>query len=164
MKKTILYVFAALVLLIQLIPLSRTNPPVTSDITAAPQIKEILKRSCYDCHSHETVWPWYSKIAPVSWLVGHDVKEGRSHLNFSTWGQYDESRKQRKLAEIGEEIQEDKMPLGIYLVMHRDARLSEADLTLIRGWLRENAGQSSNQEDDRWSRSKKEKEGKAEKD
>jgi hypothetical protein len=71
---------------IQFIPVPRTNPPVTSELQwDSPAIKELVRRACYDCHSNETVWPWYSYIAPMSWLVTHDVSEARRHMNFSQW-------------------------------------------------------------------------------
>jgi len=72
---------AAVFVLIQFIPVARTNPPVEGEISASPEVMSILRRACYDCHSNETRWPWYSKIAPVSWLSVKDVNEGREHLN-----------------------------------------------------------------------------------
>src|SRR2546423_15539812 len=79
---------AAVCLLIQLIPVSRSNPPITKDIAAPPRIESILRRGCYDCHSNQTRWPWYAYVAPVSWLAIRDVDSGRKHLNFSTWDKY----------------------------------------------------------------------------
>src|SRR5450759_484008 len=70
---------------IQLIPVDRTNPPVQKEMPAPPDVQAILRRSCYDCHSNETVWLWYSKVAPISWLVSRDVRQGRRELNFSDW-------------------------------------------------------------------------------
>lgn len=127
----------ALVLLFgvaQLVPVSRTNPPVEQEVDAPPEVHAILERSCYDCHSHETRWPWYSRVAPVSWLVAHDVDEGREHLNFSTWGRYDAEERAENLEEIAEVLDEGEMPPWFYLPMHSDARLSEADLETMRGW------------------------------
>ncbi len=85
MKKALIILIVILVA-IQFIPVDKTNPPVTAELDAAMEIISVFKRSCYDCHSNETVWPWYSSIAPVSWLVTADVKEARKHLNFSEWG------------------------------------------------------------------------------
>lgn len=95
-----------------------------------------MKRSCYGCHSNETVWPWYSDIAPLSWLVAYDVHEGRDELNFSLWGTYNPERRQKKLKEIAETIAEGEMPPWYYIYpMHRDARLSEADRKALTQWI-----------------------------
>src|SRR5438874_1058331 len=73
---------------IQLVPVERTNPSATKPIEAPAEVTAVLRRSCYDCHSNETRWPWYAYVAPVSWLVADDVKDGRAKLNFSSWGDY----------------------------------------------------------------------------
>jgi hypothetical protein len=89
--KVLRWVLLAIVLLlvvIQFVPVDRSNPPVTSEVPASPEARAVLRRACYDCHSNETVWPWYSKVAPVSWLVARDVHKGREELNFSTWDRY----------------------------------------------------------------------------
>lgn len=122
----------ALLVLIQFAPYGRShqNPPVVQD-PAWPdtESRAIALRACYDCHSNETVWNWYSNIAPVSWLVQRDVEEGRSKLNFSEWG-----RGEQEIDEIGEVIQEGAMPPLQYTLIHPDARLSISDKeTLLRG-------------------------------
>ena len=119
---------------IQLIPVDRTNPPIESDIPTSPEVKVVLRRACYDCHSHETVWPWYSQIAPISWIIARDVQEGRAELNFSTWTRYSTQQQVKKLKESWEEIAEGEMPPWLYLAMHREVRLSEADRALLRQW------------------------------
>lgn len=119
---------------IQFVPLDTTNPPVAQDIATSPEVKAILRRACYDCHSNETVWPWYSRIAPVSWLIVRDVREGREELNFSTWNRYSTQEQVKKLKESWEEVEEGKMPLWFYLPVHRDARLSAEDRALLRQW------------------------------
>jgi hypothetical protein len=81
--RTAVFSLLALGILIQLIPIRRDNPPATGSVAAPPEVMSILRRSCYDCHSNETIWPWYSRVAPVSWLVARDVHEGRRHVNFS---------------------------------------------------------------------------------
>jgi hypothetical protein len=127
-KKAILWVLVGLVvlgLLVQLIPLPGrgNNPPVTSEPNwDSPQTRALAKRACFDCHSNETVWPWYSYIAPVSWLVYNDTMEGRRRLNFSEW-----TSSQRGAGEITEKIQEGEMPPAIYLPMHPAARLTAAE-------------------------------------
>lgn len=89
---------------------------------------------CYDCHSNETVWPWYSGIAPVSWLVARDVRKGREELNFSTWDRYTTKQQVEKLKESWEEVEEGEMPLWFYLPVHRDAVLSAEDRAVLRKW------------------------------
>ena len=85
---------------IQFIPVDRSNPPVEEEIVVAPQLQAILKRACYDCHSHETIWPWYSQVAPASWLLAWDVHEGREELNFSTWNRYSPKKRNKFIKEI----------------------------------------------------------------
>jgi cytochrome c551/c552 len=112
----------------------RTNPPVESDVAAPPAVEAILHRACYDCHSHETVWPWYSNVAPVSWLVIHDVDEARHHVDFSTWGTLSEQKRLKKLDDIVEMVQEGDMPLWYYVLMHPRARLTDEDVATLRQW------------------------------
>ena len=124
----------ALLLLIQFVPVDRTNPPVETEAPLDAATRDILKRACYDCHSNETVWPWYAQIAPVSWLVAHDVEEGREHLNFSTWNRYDAEKQAKKRRKTWKEVDEGEMPLWFYLPLHPEARLSDADLRLLETW------------------------------
>jgi len=121
-------------IVVQFVPVERTNPPVEEEAPAPANVRTILHRACYDCHSNETRWPWYSHVAPVSWLVAHDVHEARKHLNFSTWNQYNPKRQARKLNEAWEEVEEGEMPLWYYLVVHRDAALSPWDRGLLLTW------------------------------
>jgi len=125
---------------------ARTNPPAdpTNAVTAAAAVPAeaaaILKRSCYDCHSNETRWPWYSNVAPISWgVIGH-VSEARSRLNFSEFGAYTPAKRVALLEKVCEEVREGGMPLGSYLLMHADARLSDADRKAICDWTAEAAG------------------------
>jgi hypothetical protein len=119
---------------IQFVPVGIGNPPVTADIPSSPAVKAILRRACYDCHSNETEWPWYGRIAPGSWLIARDVRAGRAELNFSTWDRYSTQQQVRKLKESWEEIAEGEMPPWFYLPVHRDARLSAEDRALLRQW------------------------------
>jgi hypothetical protein len=121
-------------LAIQLVPVDRTNPPVETEVAASVEVRSILRRACYDCHSHETVWPWYSRIAPVSWLVARDVHEGRRHVNFSTWNRLSEREQREAREESWEEVEAGRMPLWIYRPLHPSARLSEADRSALRAW------------------------------
>jgi len=120
---------------IQFIPVERTNPQVSWDINAPENISQILRTSCYDCHSNETVWPWYSKIAPVSFLVAGDVNEGRKHLNFSEWDKYESDKREKILEEIVEEIEKEAMLLTSYTCTHPNAKLDDHRIKLIKEWV-----------------------------
>jgi hypothetical protein len=119
---------------IQLVPVQRTNPPVISEIGVQPEVHAILKRACYDCHSNETRWPWYSHVAPVSWLLARDVSTGRRHMNFSAWGSYTPDKQDSKIQEIWEQVSQDQMPLWFYRPMHPDAKLTDADRAVLKAW------------------------------
>ncbi len=127
-------VLVAAVVVAQFIRIEKTNPPVGSDVVADPAVKALLKKACYDCHSNETVWPWYSSVAPVSWLIGSDVNEGRQNLNFSEWGSYPDQIRRHKLEDIGEEVQSEGMPPWYYAIMHSAARLDAEERARIKNW------------------------------
>jgi hypothetical protein len=120
---------------LQVVPVERTNPPVESDVAAPPPVHTVLRRACYDCHSNETAWPWYSHVAPVSWLVTQDVQEGRGRLNFSTWNRLDAKRQVETRRKAWEEIAKGDMPLWFYTPLHSGARLSLEDKAILREWL-----------------------------
>jgi Haem-binding domain len=139
-KWIVLGVVAAL-LLIQLIQPSRANSPVTPSRSLAahmavpPEVQSVLKRACYDCHSSETVWPWYSRVAPVSWYVAHDVNVARSHINFQDWEA--QINPQEGLEHLGltcKLMREGKMPPADYLLMHKYANVSPADTNAVCAW------------------------------
>jgi len=114
----------AFFLLSQLIPFGRqhTNPPVAQEPKwDSPQTRELARRACFDCHSNEVVWPWYSNVAPVSWLVQRDVNEGRQYLNFSDWGRV------REMDDIPRVVSGGQMPPPIFLIMHPEARLTQVE-------------------------------------
>jgi mono/diheme cytochrome c family protein len=116
--------------LIQLIPYGRdhTNPPVTAEPSwDSPRTRELAKQACFDCHSNETVWPWYSSVAPVSWLVQRDVDEGRSRMNFSEWPQLPSGGGAAIAAEAAEVVDGGEMPPIQYRIIHSGARLSDAE-------------------------------------
>jgi len=121
-------------ILIQFVPVDRSNPPSTASLDAPPEIAAVLRQSCYDCHSNEVRWPWYSRVAPVSWLVAKDVREARAALNFSTWGDLSLAAQVELREECFEEAAEGEMPLSIYTPLHPEAKLTEADLALLRSW------------------------------
>lgn len=137
-KKSIILVSVIVpLLLIQFITVEKKNPPIDSslELSAPPEVMSILKNSCYDCHSNETKWPFYSSIAPVSWLVARDVEFGRDDLNFSEWENLSEGDKDHAKKEIIEEISRETMPIPIYIFTHPSASLSKEDKLLLKNWL-----------------------------
>ncbi len=143
----LLAVAAAVLLLIQLVPVERDNPPVEETVAAPAEVMTVLRRSCFDCHSHESRWPWYSYVAPVSFLVADDVHHGREHLNFSTWNRYSADDEADLFEEIGEEVGKGAMPLPIYLRAHPGARLSAAERELILDWAAAGEGEAEGGEE-----------------
>lgn len=119
---------------IQFIPVDRSNPPVMGEIKAPDNVKSIFRAACYDCHSNQTKWPWYSKVAPVSWLIEKHVQNGREHLNFSDWEEYDDTWKSKKKLDIWEEVNTGKMPMEMYTYLHTNAILSITQKDIIREW------------------------------
>jgi hypothetical protein len=130
----ILAALAVFALAIQAVPIRRTNPPVAADLDAPAPVKAILKASCYDCHSNETVWPWYSRVAPVSWLVARDVGAGRRHLNFSDWGTYDADRRRIAARRAVKEIGEGEMPPWFYVIKHAEGKLTPEKRAVLEAW------------------------------
>lgn len=118
----------------QFVPVDRANPPVGVEIVAPAEVMAVLERACYDCHSNETVWPAYSRVAPVSWLVARDVREGREALNYSTWGRYSAEERAELLEETWEEIEEGEMPMKPYILLHPSARLTAEDDEVLGAW------------------------------
>jgi len=129
-------VLAALFLFIQLIPVEQANPPVEADLVAPSQVTDILRRACYDCHSHETSWPWYSRVAPFSWWLAEHVSDGRADLNFSRWPLFDFEARELMLRDIEKQIVDGTMPLQSYVLGHREARLSDRDREILLEWAR----------------------------
>lgn len=127
---------AALFVAIQAVPVDRSNPPIEQEVPASPEARAVLKRACYDCHSNEVRWPWYARVAPVSWLVARDVREGREDVNYSTWNRLSASDQREELEESWETVAEGEMPLWFYLPMHPEARLSDEDRAILREWSR----------------------------
>jgi hypothetical protein len=138
-------VFAGL----QLFRPDRTNPPVDaaqsvqSAATLPPEVDAVLKRSCYDCHSSETRWPWYSSVVPVAWGVANHVNEGRATFNLSEWGSYPARKRIAILEKMCDEVREGGMPLTQYLWLHRDATLAEADWKSVCDWSTDEADRLS---------------------
>jgi cytochrome c551/c552 len=140
MRKRLRYAAIALAVLavvIQLIQPERSNPPADpaasfeAVVSPSPQVAAVLARACNDCHSNRTVWPWYSKVAPLSWLVAHDVNEGRARLNFSEWNRLGAEMSALRMKAICKEAREGEMPPWQYALMHAGAKLSDADAGLL---------------------------------
>lgn len=125
---------AVLFLLAQFIPVDRSHPPVAGVVEAPEQVMLTLRRSCWDCHSNETAWPWYGYVAPVSWRLADHIRDGREHVNFTEWDGYDAEELDEIYEDIAEEIEEQGMPLKDYLLIHRTAVLSRADRDRLVAW------------------------------
>ena len=138
MLKKILLSLIAIFLVLQLVRPEKTNPIAASAPPQFPEnIQPILQRACYDCHSNETVWPWYSNITPVSFFLTHHVEDARKELNFSEWENYKPKRKKRKFKEIVEQVKETEMPLPSYLLIHTNAKLSDEEMKTLCSWAEE---------------------------
>jgi hypothetical protein len=139
--KKIVVGIVAFLLVIQFFRIDKINPPVKEEMDfikiANPSVKvgTILKTSCYDCHSNESTYPWYTNVAPFSWWVKHHINEGREKLNFSEWGTYTSKRKDHKLEECIEQIQEEEMPMDSYLLAHKEAALNEEQKQVLMEWF-----------------------------
>lgn len=115
-------------------PVSDASQSVESHLQVTPQVAAILDRSCNDCHSNKTRWPWYSNVAPVSWFVIDHVNEGRENLNFSEWGRYTQSDFDGILKQICREVKAGAMPLGSYTPLHPGSKLSAEDVKTLCDW------------------------------
>ena len=137
------YILGGLVLILVIIQFIPTELPTTTNQNDGDLVKSglasqdvaiLLKTSCYNCHSNETQYPWYSYVAPASWLIAHDVSAGREELNFSSWQDYDQRRMIRKLDDMATEVGEGNMPKSIYTLMHPSAKISDTQRELIVAW------------------------------
>lgn len=140
--KRILLALLAILVVIQFWGIDKTNPPVDAgaDIMAMANppadVAKLVKAACYDCHSHETKYPWYTNVAPVSWWIGHHIEEARGHLNFSTWKAYDAEKKAHKAEECAEKVEKGLMPLKSYTRMHAEARLTDEQREQLITWFK----------------------------
>lgn len=134
-KKVLLITFIIFVV-IQFIQVQKINKdtPKELEIKVPQNISAIFKKACYDCHSNNTVWPWYSKIAPFSWTIASHVNDGRKALNFSIWQEYNQEKKNKKLREIFRTIYA-SMPLKSYIIFHREANLSKKERKEVRNFI-----------------------------
>ncbi len=131
----------AILILIQIIQPSRTNPAVVasrsleSHMEVPPEVQTVLKRSCYDCHSNLTIWPWYSRVAPVSWYVARDVNVARGHVNFQNWeAQINEQEGKEHLGLTCKLVREGKMPPTDYRFMHKGTDVSPQETSALCAW------------------------------
>ena len=134
--------FIVLFIVIQVFRINKTITPVNeqTDFMAVtqtnPEVATILKNACYDCHSNQPTYPWYTSIAPVSWWIKNHINEGSKHLNFSIWQTYTVKRKDHKLEECVEMIEEGEMPMNSYTWMHPEAKLTDAQKLLLIDWFK----------------------------
>jgi len=142
MKKKIGYPLLILIIVIQFFRIDKTNPETNLENdfieVKAPSedVTTILKTTCYDCHSNESKYPWYSNLAPISWWLKDHIDEGREELNFSEWETYTKGRKDHKLEEMIEMVEEDEMPLKEYTWIHSDAKLTTEQKSMLLSWLK----------------------------
>jgi cytochrome c551/c552 len=142
-KRLFWYTILGLIIVIQVYPVTAPevvvdNPGDIMKSTEIPaNVSSMLKSACYDCHSNETVYPWYTNVAPVKWLVYRDTREGRKELNFSNWASMDKMDQAEALDEISTEVMSGDMPMKIYPIMHADAKLSDEDRQAIADWADE---------------------------
>jgi Haem-binding domain len=139
----VVVVAVAFFLGLQVVPVDRKNPPVdpSQSIYATERLPAkvamTLRRSCHNCHSDQTRWPWYSYVAPVSWMVAHDVHAARRQMNLSEWAGYSERKREEKLNGICEQVVNGDMPEGKYAFLHRRARVAEDERAAICEWVEE---------------------------
>lgn len=142
--KRFLLVVLVLFVLVQFVPHPKKNNSNSMSVTDIHQkytvpsvVEDVLKTSCYDCHSNDTRYPWYFNIQPVAWWLGEHIADGKKHLNFSTFLSYPLRKQYKKLEEIAEQVEEDEMPLTSYTLIHRDAVLDGAQKNLVINWAKD---------------------------
>ena len=139
--KKILFALAALLIVFQFFRIDKTNPPLdmNMDISVVAQMPTdlhiLVKNACYDCHSNEVKYPWYTNIAPLSWWIKHHINEGSEHLNFSEWGTYKPRRLDKKFKECAEMLEAGEMPLSSYTLIHGEAKLSPEQKAQLIAWF-----------------------------
>ena len=140
-KKHVGFIVLGILALMQVIRIDTVNPVVSPEsdylvmTNASPEIADILKTSCYDCHSNETNYPWYAQIAPVSWFLKKHINEGREHLNFSKWADYPATKQMSKRQECMEELEGGEMPLKSYTMIHAEAKLTDVSRQALIDWF-----------------------------
>lgn len=140
LKRSLLAAVIVVPIVIQVARPSRTNPPVdprrdiTASVEVTPTVAAIFRRACDDCHSNRTAWPWYSNIAPVSWVVAYDVNHGRREMNFSEWSSYHTEKRDKLRKGICDEVSEGEMPGSAYTLLHPEAKLANGDVQEVCRW------------------------------
>lgn len=138
--KWLMLVVAVLFVGIQFKRPARTNPPIDESQTInahtqmTPQVAQIIDRSCSDCHTNKTAWPWYTNVSPVSWFVVDHVDEGRGDMNLSEWGKYDQRRRGRRLQQMCDLVKDGAMPLSSYTPLHPGSKPSAGDIKVLCEW------------------------------
>ena len=141
-KRNILLAVLVLFVIAQFFGIDKNNPPTDMakdfiTIEKPPQaIATMLKNVCYDCHSNETKYPWYTNIAPVSWWIKGHIDEGREHLNYSEWATYKEKKKSHKFEEMAELVEATEMPFITYVIMHPEAKMSTEERKELVDWFK----------------------------
>jgi len=139
--RLVLLLLGLAIVVIQFIPVDRSVPDADPNndflvVVKAPEsIQTLMTDACYDCHSYQSKYPWYAYVAPVSMWIQEHIKDGRKHLNFSEWANYDDERREHKLEELVEEVGEGHMPLNSYLKVHPEARMSDVQRKELVGWF-----------------------------
>ncbi len=140
MKKIVLIILAVFILIQFVRPEKNNSQNETNSIEIVmevpTEVQQILKTSCSDCHSNNTAYPWYSEIAPVSWYLASHVNEGKEHLNFSEWALYNENQKNHIIEDLLEELEEKKMPLKSYLIVHENAKMTAEQYKILINWVK----------------------------
>ncbi|MBN1945947.1 MAG: heme-binding domain-containing protein [Bradymonadales bacterium] len=132
--KKILLVLLVLLVAIQFVPVDRSNPTEVGELWAPGEVESFLRQACYNCHSHETQWPWYSRVAPVSWLISHHVNHGREYLNLSTWNTLEPDQQRQLAQEMVEEMERGAMPPALYRLAHSGSRPTDEDIAQVEQW------------------------------
>jgi hypothetical protein len=137
-KKIVLGCFVAFVA-IQFVRPAKNDAPVGPDDLASkypppPEVKQLLEAACYDCHSNHTRYPWYAQVQPTGWWLASHINDGKRELNFSEFASYTEHRRAKKLQAISDEVTDHSMPLKSYTWVHRDAKLTDAQIKLLADW------------------------------
>lgn len=141
-KKKIFIGLVIVFVVMQAFRIDKTTKPIDVNtdfisVTGAnAEVAQLLKTACYDCHSEQPIYPWYTNVAPVSWWIKHHINEGSHHLNFSIWGTYKDKRKHHKLEECIEMVEEGEMPMDSYTWMHKEAKLTDAQKELLVAYFK----------------------------
>lgn len=146
MKLKLIILFFITIFGLSFYPIDRSKGEITADINSPPEVKEILRAACYDCHSYETKYPFYSYVFPMSMMIQNHINEGREEVNFSIFENLTDSKKRSKFKSIVEDIETGEMPLFEYTILHREAVLSPEQKQILINWAKENGGESEEDE------------------